>query len=173
MRLYQDERIMLKNTSANDNIADKNDVINHYVTQENNGVTIYNDSNIDDNNNGGVASNGVKLRKRSKHLSPPISNRHSWSDFRPQQDDVILRSHDRQQRKNSFNVSKRSWTGSEFKLSDIKEVRFEDSGHNLVYSRRNAISSTNLNQISSEKKPDKGWMGGIRRKISVTVSIIK
>ena len=159
MRIYQNEPLVSKSTP---NVV-------HQLHDTDNTYDVANNS-TDDNNNGGVASNGVKLRKRVKRLSP-LSNRHSWSEYRLRDDHDYVVTTDKHQRKNS--LVKRSWTGSELKLSDIKEVTFEDKKHNLIYNRRNAISVTQLNQITPEKKSDKSWMGGIRRKISVTVSIFR
>ena len=183
MRLYQNEPLLLSKSSQNV-VHDLHELNNTDKTNDGDGCSVNNNnnnccsSNTDNNNNGdGVASNGVKLRsKRNKHLSP-LSNRHSWSEYRTRDDsDQFSAANTDRHRKNS--LVKRSWTGSELKLSDIKEVSFESgssSTNNLIYNRRNAISNLQLNQIASssssppEKKP--GWMGGIRRKISVTVSI--
>ena len=185
MRLYQNQPLLVSKSTSNvvQDLHEPNNPNDDGVfTVNSNNCHINNNNNNTDNNNngGGVASNGVKLRSKRKKNISPLSNRHSWSpEYRAREDSdsLSVENTDRQQLKNS--LVKRSWTGSELKLSDIKEVTFEGgSANNLIYNRRNAISNLQLNRIASssssppEKKPDRGWMGGIRRKISVTVSIL-
>ena len=135
----------------------------------------------------------VKLRRKSKTFYGKASDyRHSWSEYIVDDNSnhiihntfVVPNQNANTEkrsasvcfgRKLSFNsgLSKRSWTGSDTKLSDIKESDQLSDNNNMIqgrmYDRRNAISIQQLNQISPEKKSaEKRWLG-LRRKISVTV----
>ena len=159
MRIYQEQSLKSRSTP---NVIEQN-------------LTILN------NNNNKIDAGQVRLRIRPKHLSP-LTDRHSWSEYHLHDDnDNHLRllstpgSENRgHQRKGSFSLVKRSWSGSETKLTDIKEIDYslEEPQQRLLYSRRNAlsISHSHLANLPIEKKPERGWMGGIRRKLSSTVS---
>jgi len=171
MRHYQENSLKSCSTPS---FVEKNDTFN------------INNNNNNENDNS-INTSQVKLRKRSKRGLSPLSDRHSWSEYNLRDDNY---NHFRytpsgggekklHRKSGSFSFSsslaKRSWTGSDTKLSDIKETdhNADLSSKGRLYNRRHATSVLQLSSISPEKKPssDRGWMGGIRRKISVTVSL--
>lgn len=128
-------------------------------------------------------TSAVKLRNKSKLLYRKASDyRHSWSEYiiDDNSNNIVHQtfvssnfSEKRSSaaiRKLSFTggLTKRTWTGSDTKLSDIKESEHLNETADRLYDRRNAISIIHLNVSPEKKSAEKRWMG-IRRKISVTV----